>query len=592
MKTIYRVKCIKIEEGMSLPVTRLGITAFIVCENVEDEGFIQRFADALLESNCREAYFYGKHSEKWRSIVAQTDLDSGLPYSVMEIALRNSEHFMHTLKARVDSNEGDRLICLFYDDKTIFEHAIAYLVNKKRQCPLMDWEFIEGDKCIEYGMVADRQVHPSWLPECIQEKEDFRETCRSCKYHDIDDGTEEAVDMTKPKSEILLDMMERLFNGEYSPFEFSLDFPDFCYENYDALEEECEGLGYYLDQEVPDICDEGEPKFCPDRMIAQLKRVYRAAKRKIERGGKPIPPDKVTIQVTFEELLDGESKMSEQLVEAGNAYSGNDTLVVNRLEKTVEYSRNICDKNQVYIKYRLTRYAQDWLDNIDARDLLWDIEGAECDSENQVDCRRVYEIAVEADGMERRVVRGQYCAEALPYDYGEFVGMIQSAFRRVELWGDIFNVSLYRKRFTKASGLIYCAVEFGDYGREYHYLTDDDSIEEGDLVIVPVGSSNYETEAVVVEKTYCTEETAPYPLSKVKKILRKVEIIYDVTPRTMECLVGKKIRVVDVNVESVEGIVGDFSYDEDANELDFSLQTDEGCIHIDADEVLKILIKE
>ena len=71
-----------------------------------------------------------------------------------------------------------------------------------------------------------------------------------------------------------LKMLEQLFNGEYDPCKFSIDFPDYCYDNYEKIEAEYRGLGYYLDQDVPDICDEGEPGFDPTNMINQLKKVY------------------------------------------------------------------------------------------------------------------------------------------------------------------------------------------------------------------------------------------------------------------------------------------------------------------------------
>ena len=69
-------------------------------------------------------------------------------------------------------------------------------------------------------------------------------------------------------------MLKRLLNGEYDPLQFSTDFPAYCYEHYEELEEEHKGLGYYLDQVVPDICDEGEPGFDPTHMIEELKKVY------------------------------------------------------------------------------------------------------------------------------------------------------------------------------------------------------------------------------------------------------------------------------------------------------------------------------
>ena len=82
----------------------------------------------------------------------------------------------------------------------------------------------------------------------------------------------------KSKTKMVLDMLERLFNHNYNPVEFSCDFPDLCFLNYNELEKEHKGLGYYLDQVVPDICDEGEPGFDPTHMIEELKKVYEKVK--------------------------------------------------------------------------------------------------------------------------------------------------------------------------------------------------------------------------------------------------------------------------------------------------------------------------
>lgn len=76
--------------------------------------------------------------------------------------------------------------------------------------------------------------------------------------------------------------MEDLINGNANAVDFSVYFADYCFENYDALEQEKEGVGYFLDQEVPYICDEGEPGFDPTHMISEIKRVYEKVKEMIK----------------------------------------------------------------------------------------------------------------------------------------------------------------------------------------------------------------------------------------------------------------------------------------------------------------------
>lgn len=76
--------------------------------------------------------------------------------------------------------------------------------------------------------------------------------------------------------------MQKLFDKKVDAFEFSCYFSRLLFDNYDEIEQEYEGLAYYLDQVVPDICAEGEPGFDPTHMIDELKKVYQKALEIIE----------------------------------------------------------------------------------------------------------------------------------------------------------------------------------------------------------------------------------------------------------------------------------------------------------------------
>ena len=82
----------------------------------------------------------------------------------------------------------------------------------------------------------------------------------------------------KSKTNLILNELQRLFDGKVEPFEFSCYFSRLVFENYDEIEQEYNGLAYYLDQVVPDICAEGEPGFDPTHMIEELKKVYEKVK--------------------------------------------------------------------------------------------------------------------------------------------------------------------------------------------------------------------------------------------------------------------------------------------------------------------------
>ena len=68
---------------------------------------------------------------------------------------------------------------------------------------------------------------------------------------------------------------------------------------------------------------------------------------------------------------------------------------------------------------------------------------------------------------------------------------------------------------------IYCEVALEYMSRNYCYITDDENICEGDMVVVPFGSGNIEVSGVVAKIIRCTGKNAPYPPSRTKKVLRK-----------------------------------------------------------------------
>ena len=69
----------------------------------------------------------------------------------------------------------------------------------------------------------------------------------------------------------------------------------------------------------------------------------------------------------------------------------------------------------------------------------------------------------------------------------------------------------------------FCGVVFPESPAVYHYLTNDDSLNIDDEVIVPVGKDNREAVAKIVTVEKHRRATAPYPVDKTKYIKRKLE---------------------------------------------------------------------
>ena len=74
------------------------------------------------------------------------------------------------------------------------------------------------------------------------------------------------------------DMIEALLRGEYDPLQFSCDMEDFLYDNSSTMEQENAEVNDVLQNEIPDLCAEGEQGFDPSHMIQGIKAEYEKAK--------------------------------------------------------------------------------------------------------------------------------------------------------------------------------------------------------------------------------------------------------------------------------------------------------------------------
>ena len=53
-------------------------------------------------------------------------------------------------------------------------------------CPLIDNNEISDGDCYDICLVANKMLKASAIPDMFTEKENFREICLNCKYHNMD----------------------------------------------------------------------------------------------------------------------------------------------------------------------------------------------------------------------------------------------------------------------------------------------------------------------------------------------------------------------------------------------------------------------
>ena len=195
-------------------------------------------------------------------------------------------------------------------------------------------------------------------------------------------------------------------------------------------------------------------------------------------------------------------------------------IMLDRAEGMVEYIQNYDNRKRFFRRFYDIDGVWKTLDFFDPETLFLQIEGNPADTvENKAD-QKTYSIIVNYRHKPPLVLKGSYDKRGLPIDYGAFVEEVYVLMAKFGL-GDIFNNKLYAKTMRRRNDYIFCSVVFADYGKSYYYISEDDSLDIGDIVLVPVGEETEFKPARVVNIEYFDKADAPYPLEKVKKIVRK-----------------------------------------------------------------------
>lgn len=195
-------------------------------------------------------------------------------------------------------------------------------------------------------------------------------------------------------------------------------------------------------------------------------------------------------------------------------------LIIDRASDTIEYIERIDTGCTISHKYEIEGGVQVFLDYFDAGCLFGQIRGAPEDAIEFPSGPRDYRITLRFESGPEKVITGSFDKDNLPEDYSDFA-RITAYFLHSYSRNEILSPYMYERQRRRKSDLIFCSVEFENSYKSYYYLTEDDTIEIGDAVIVPAGWEDRRAIAEVVDIEYCSKEDAPFPLEKTKHILRK-----------------------------------------------------------------------
>ncbi len=197
-----------------------------------------------------------------------------------------------------------------------------------------------------------------------------------------------------------------------------------------------------------------------------------------------------------------------------------ETLTLDRGEKKILYVRSIGENTVVSHEYKIPEIIDYLLGNCERyfRDFQKDGKMNPDPGKPQVS------VSIYFRNGKVQAFRRSYDRYGVPDDWDELLEDIRGTISFYGLYGSLFDPGLYQHGVKNGEHIYLSCIQEPD-GESLFYRTLDDTLEVGDLVIVP-GDGQVENERIVMisDIRYYTPENVPYPLEKTKFILRKFDL--------------------------------------------------------------------
>ena len=234
---------------------------------------------------------------------------------------------------------------------------------------------------------------------------------------------------------------------------------------------------------------------------------------------KPDRVDRITVDYCRmkENNLKQPGSRSTEYIECGYT----ERLMLDRDSETIEHVQNNGSGCTVSRKFEVEGGVVGLLDDLDADDLFHHIAGNPPDvMETPPYETRNYTITIDFKKKPQQIIQGSFDKYGLPDDWADFAKSVCS-FMRSYGFGEILHPAVYGKTKRCKADYMYCSVIFEDGYKSYYYIADDESIEVGDFVLVPVGTDCHTAIVEVVDIEYFKAADVPLPLDQTKHIIRK-----------------------------------------------------------------------
>jgi len=233
---------------------------------------------------------------------------------------------------------------------------------------------------------------------------------------------------------------------------------------------------------------------------------------------KPDEVNRIMIDYNQHSRIKSRAPVTETMVHVSWDYS--EHIVIDRATEKLTYEQNVGSDCKITREYQVKDGIADLLDNLDAESLFDYIEGYPDDAVETHDEEKSYVITVDFKKGPQRVITGRFDKYGLPEDWPEFAEEILS-FINFYGQGEVLNPVNYGKSKRRRGDYIFCSATFEKNGKDYYYLADGDDYEVGDFVLVSSGDDGHMAIVRIVKIEYFAEGNVPYPVAKVKHIIRK-----------------------------------------------------------------------
>ena len=175
-------------------------------------------------------------------------------------------------------------------------------------------------------------------------------------------------------------------------------------------------------------------------------------------------------------------KFTSVIIPADNSnditWEYSDHLVIDRETETIEDVLKLAERCDVTRKYHVAEGVTSFLDDLDIEGLFTEFDEPDENVLPSPEGTAVYEVMVEFHRQKPRIISGTYDKQGLPKDWPEF---IEALYQFISFYGfgEMFDEKQYARTYRKKNDYIFLSVKFGDYGKPYYYLTDDDTIQVG-----------------------------------------------------------------------------------------------------------------